>query len=171
MLLKQIAVSKYIMISDDGEVISSSLKPHYRNISVQEEDEISISFIVKNFLNSFYCYWIDDTLIISGSIKSIFDFTNGRLELDSDARDYFLESGFIFSPWTIYENIFLVCPGFVYSAKNGSFTISVDKKDTAGNPFRLTELKKLLTDTLTDQIGSHPLTCLTLSGRLDSLIM
>ncbi len=165
-------VKKYIFIGNNGITTSSDSIPTECNIDSKKQENGHSSYTVSNFMNSFYCFYRNNTIYIAKNIKTLHThLKNGCLVIDSNKRDYYLEAGFVFAPWTLYQDTYMICPGFMYEVDNGTFSILAEWKSTKNTTFDMNTFKELLHKIISDGVNESDRICITLSGGLDSALI
>lgn len=170
-ILESFKVSSICYIKEDGRIVKSKILGDLFNDKSIQYCQSEDYYRVVDFLESLYLYKDNETLYISKSIKSFFLYCEKKPIISTDASELFLDTGFVFAPWTIYENVFLMCPGYRFVYNNCNFSIEPDWLVIGQDSFSLTTYKNILTNALRKSLIKSSGACFTLSGGVDSSIL
>ena len=171
MALESFRINSFIYLDIDGNQKKSDKLLDLIDISSADIHHSNDYFRILDFLDQLYIYSHNNNLYISKNIKSFFLYCEKKPVISTGASELFIDTGFVFAPWTIYKNVFLMCPGYRFVYNNGNLSIEPDWLVTGQDSFSLPTYRNILTNALRKSLVKSSGACFTLSGGVDSSIL
>jgi len=129
------------------------------------------TFRIINFQTNLYVYNVYDNIYITENIKYIFSSNCITPQISHQSKLLYYLAGFIFAPWTIFSNLFLMCPGYLYTLESTVFEINADIVKQNKRQYNLYEFLEIIEQGFhKNDIGGKSVDYL-LSGGLDSSLL
>lgn len=123
------------------------------------------------FQTSYFLYIVDTNIYFAEKINHFIKSDIPNPEIWDDACEIHSVSGITFTPWTVYNRLFTISPGFWYQCSESHFGIYPDWIPVSDNRYDRESFVNTLVKAIDDSTQGHQELIYTLSGGLDSALV